>query len=102
MIEHLSHMKYSYFIASRNLILLSAETVRLCHFSLLLICHDFLSRQKSPKTKKRGCQLFDFQILNNLSLSPIVTNYRTFVDDMYKVLEFAEWVKEMGDFALFA
>ena len=33
---------------------------------------------------------------------PIVTNYRTFVDDMYKVLEFAEWVKEMGDFALFA
>ena len=33
---------------------------------------------------------------------PIVTNYRTIIDDMYKVLEFAEWVKEMGDFALFA
>ena len=25
---------------------------------------------------------------------PIVTNYQTIVDDMYKVLEFAEWVDE--------
>ena len=25
---------------------------------------------------------------------PIVTDYRTFVDDIYKVLEFAEWVNE--------
>ena len=38
----------------------------------------------------------------DVPLCPIVTNYRTFVDDMYKVLEFAEWVKEMGDFALLA
>ena len=38
----------------------------------------------------------------DVPLCPIVTNYRTFIDDMYKVLEFAEWVKEMGDFALFA
>ena len=25
---------------------------------------------------------------------PIVTNYRTFIDDLYKVLEFVEWYKE--------
>ncbi len=24
----------------------------------------------------------------------IVTNYRTFIDDLYKVLEFVEWYKE--------
>ena len=28
---------------------------------------------------------------------PIVTNYRTFVDDMYKVLEFAEWKRKSND-----
>ncbi len=27
-------------------------------------------------------------------LCPIVTNYRTFIDDLYKVLEFVEWYKE--------
>ena len=30
----------------------------------------------------------------DVPLCPIVTNYRTFVDDMYKVLEFVEWYKE--------
>ena len=25
---------------------------------------------------------------------PIVTNYRTFIDELYKVLEFVEWYKE--------
>jgi hypothetical protein len=47
------------------------------------------------RTKKENQRWFSF-------LCPIVTNYRTFIDDMYKVLEFAEWVKEMGDFALLA
>lgn len=27
-------------------------------------------------------------------MCPIVTNYRTFIDDLYKVLEFVEWYKE--------
>ena len=27
-------------------------------------------------------------------MCPIVTDYRTFIDDLYKVLEFVEWYKE--------
>lgn len=31
---------------------------------------------------------------SSVNLCPIVTNYRTFIDDLYKVLEFVEWYKE--------
>ena len=31
---------------------------------------------------------------NMYKKSPIVTNYRTYIDDLYKVLEFVEWYKE--------
>ena len=27
-------------------------------------------------------------------MCPIVTDYRTFIDDLYKVREFVEWYKE--------
>ena len=30
----------------------------------------------------------------DVPLCPIVTDYRTFIDDLYKVLEFVEWYKE--------
>ena len=30
----------------------------------------------------------------SVPLCPIVTDYRTFIDDLYKVLEFVEWYKE--------
>jgi hypothetical protein len=31
---------------------------------------------------------------SSVNLCPIVTNYRTFIDELYKVLEFVEWYKE--------
>ena len=58
---------------------------------------DILDRYSISYGKEKGTSSDE-----DVPLCPIVTNYRTFIDDMYKVLEFAEWVKEMGDFALFA
>ncbi len=50
---------------------------------------DILDRYQSVMVKKKG------HLLMKMSpLCPIVTNYRTFIDDLYKVLEFVEWYKE--------
>lgn len=65
-----------------------------------LKCNDFfeiVSRISSTYKKET-----EGENSSSVNMCPIVTNYRTFIDDMYKVLEFAEWVKEIGDFALFA
>ena len=39
-------------------------------------------------------QRTEVDFTTSVLLCPIVTDFRTFIDDLYKVLEFVEWYKE--------
>ena len=39
-------------------------------------------------------QRTEVDFTTSVPLCSIVTDYRTFIDDLYKVLEFVEWYKE--------
>lgn len=53
---------------------------------------DILDRYSISYGKEKGTSSSE-----DVPLCPIVTNYRTFVDDMYKVLQFAEWIRKSND-----
>ncbi len=50
---------------------------------------DILNRHSISYEKRKGTSSDE-----DVPLCAIVTDYRTFIDDLYKVLEFVEWVNE--------
>ena len=71
---------------SHEFIVTAITVIVVTHFPVI---PDVLNRYSISYGQEKGTSSNE-----DVPLCPIVTNYRTFIDDLYKVLEFVEWYKE--------